>query len=261
MTLAVIVVNLAMSLVYLAYGTMTFVDLTHGGWHDRTRRQFGLAFLAIMFTCGPHHLDHAIHLMTTDVQGQPLDLVVVALGLPAGVIWFALRVEALLGGPGDRYVHGTPRWMALLPVAGASYLAITMAATGRIARADDFDPIVLPNLVIMVLYLFVGSTLTATQFRNHAASGRWSTSGLALAGVFFTCALMHLVYAGYGITGEYQPDSHIFPIDLAGVPGGAYFLWLVVGVHRGQIGRRARSRAVAVPARPEAEVRTPEPVG
>jgi len=267
-TVATGIANIAMSLVYLFYGTMTLFDLKDGGWRDRTRRQFGLAFLAIMFTCGPHHLDHGLHLLFTDTVGGSLDLLTVSLGLPAGVIWFALRLEAMFGGPGDRYVHGTPRWLALLPVVGAVYLAATVTAISRLVQAERFDPIVLPNLVVCTLYVFVGATLTATQFRNHEASGRWSTSGLALAGVFFTCALMHLTYAGYGVTGQYAVDSHILPIDVLSVPGAAYFLWLVVGVHRGQIGTNVartsrRSPTPASPGDPSAPVATdePEPVG
>ena len=63
MTVAVGLANIAMSFVYLAYGTITLFDLKDGGWRDRTRRQFGLAFLAIMFTCGPHHLEHGLHVL------------------------------------------------------------------------------------------------------------------------------------------------------------------------------------------------------
>ncbi len=248
MTMITGLANIAMSLVYLGYGTMTLFDLKDGGWHDRTRRQFGLAFLAIMFTCGPHHLEHGIHLLATDTVAGGLDLLVVGLGIPTGVVWFALRTEALLGGRGDRHIEGTPAWMAAVPVVLAVYAVLAVAGVGNLVRGTDFDPIIIPNLTIMALYVFVGATLAATQYRNFVTAGRWSLSGLSLSGVFLTCALMHLVYAGYGLTGQYRPDGHILPIDIAGVPGAAYFLWLVVGVHRGQIGRRAEQQATVAAA-------------
>lgn len=241
MTFAAGLTNLAMSLVYLCYGTITLFDLKDN-WHDRTRRQFGLAFLAIMFTCGPHHFVHGLHLLRTDVEAGPWDLVVVALGLPAGVVWFGLRMEALLGGAGDRHVRGTSRLLALLPVLGAAYLVATVAGVADLVRGSDVTLRAVPNLAVMVLYLFVGATLTATQFRNFDASGRWSVSGLSLASIFYTCALMHLVYAAYTTTGRYVDDGHVLAVDVLSVPGAAYFLWLVVGVHRGQIGKNVEQQ-------------------
>ncbi|HEX4903734.1 MAG TPA: hypothetical protein VFV42_13030 [Acidimicrobiales bacterium] len=247
MTVATALTNLAMSLVYLCYGTITLFDLKDN-WHDRTRRQFGLAFLAIMFTCGPHHADHGLHLLLTDVEAGAYDLFVVALGLPAGVVWFGLRMEALLGGTGDRHVSSTPRLLTLLPVLGVVYLVGTVAGVAGLMAPHDLPLRAAPNLVVMVLYFFVGATLTATQFRNHEASGRWSVSGLALASIFYTCALMHLVYAAYTTTGQYVDDGHVLAIDVLAVPGAAYFLWLVVAVHRGQIGRSVQQPAPAVAA-------------
>lgn len=247
-TVAVGLANIAMSFVYLAYGTITLFDLKDGGWRDRTRRQFGLAFLAIMFTCGPHHLEHGLHVLLTDVEGGGLDLLVVGLGLPAGLVWFVLRVEALLGGPGERHIVGTPRWLALVPALGAAYAVVVVAASADLVRGAGFEPRVLPNLAVTLLYLFVGATLTATQVRNFEASGRWSASGLSLASIFYTCALMHLVYAAYNTTGQYVGDDHVLAVDLLSVPGAAYFLWLVVGVHRGEIGKRAEQRPAVAAA-------------
>lgn len=247
MTVVTALANIAMSFVYLGYGTATLLDLRAGGWHDRTRRQFGLAFLAIMFTCGPHHIDHGLHLLLTDVRAGVLDLAVVTVGIVPGVLWFALRVEAVLGGPGDRHIVGTPRALSLLPVLGGAYLVGTVAAVTHLVRGVGFGAVVVPNLVVMVLYLFVSATLVATQLRNFEASGRWSVSGLALASIFATCALMHLVYAAYNTTGLYVDDGHVLAIDVLSVPGAAYFLWLVVGVHRGQIGRNVPSHVAVAP--------------
>jgi len=246
-TLTTALANIAMSFVYLGYGTITLFDLKDG-WHDRTRRQFGLAFLAIMFTCGPHHLAHGLHLLLSGAEAGPLDLVVVGVGLAPGVVWFGLRGEALLGGAGDRHLTGTPRALSLVPVLGAAYLVAMVAGTAHLVRGDGFGLASVPNLLVMVLYLFVGGTLTATQLRNFEASGRWSLSGLSLASIFFTCALMHLVYATYTATGRYADDGHVLAVDVLSVPGAASFLWLVVGVHRGVIGRRADAATTPTPA-------------
>lgn len=250
MTLTTIsaILNIAMSAVYIGYGSMTLLDLRKG-WRDPTRRRFGIAFLAIMFTCGPHHLEHGLHLLLTDTEGQWAHAAVVALGIPTGLVWFGLRIEALLGGRGDRSLLGTPRWLAALPVLLASYLALTAGAAGRIADNGGFEWLIVPNLLTMVLYLGIGGTLVATQLRNHRELGQWSVSGLALGGVFLTCSLMHLIYASYVSSGDFTADAHIVPIDIAMVPGGAYFLWLVTQVHRGTIGHRADRRRAQTPER------------
>lgn len=57
-------------------------------------------------------------------------------------------------------------------------------------------------------------------------------SGLSLAVVFPTCAIMHAVFLLYTATGLYHFDSHGFVIDWVGVPGAAYFLWVVHGLYR-----------------------------
>ena len=44
----------------------------------------------------------------------------VVAGLPAGAIWLLLRVEALRGGRGDRFIPNTPAWVAALPFVGAA---------------------------------------------------------------------------------------------------------------------------------------------
>src|SRR4029079_8529939 len=136
---------------------MTIVDLKRG-WKHFGFSHFGMAWIAMAFTCGPHHLEHAFHIAASSKgglfrvvstvgmichplsaasparfalnfgggngrgSGGALDLVVVLVGVPAGVIWFLLRVEALRGGRGDRFVSGTPTWVAALPILSAVYL-------------------------------------------------------------------------------------------------------------------------------------------
>lgn len=246
MTMASGVLNLVLGTIYFCYGLMTIVDLRRG-WATRGFSHFGFAWIAMAFTCGPHHLDHAAHTLLTDRPGGGLDVLAVVIGLPAGVVWFLLRVEAMMGGRGDRFVRGTPTWMIALPVAGAIYTTWLFMAMATITRGDTFDVRILPNLLLLGLYGAIGFVLATTQLRNHKVTGGWSLSGSALAGVMLTCAYMHTVYAAYGQTGYYDMDWHGLVIDTLSVPAAGYFLWVVLALHRGTIRDWNRSRTV-VPA-------------
>lgn len=241
MTMAVGLLNLVLGTVYTCYGLMTIVDLKRG-WATRGPSHFGFAWLAMAFTCGPHHLDHAAHVLLTDRPGGGLDVLAVAVGVPAGVTWFLLRVEALFGGSGDRFIPGTPRWLAAIPVVGAVYTASLFMALGTITRGDALDVRILPNLALLVLYGAIGAVLATTQLRNHQVTGGWSLSGTSLATVMFTCAYMHTVYAAYGQTDYYDLDIHGLVIDIVSVPAAVYFLWVVLALHRGTIRDWNRAR-------------------
>ena len=91
MRAAVAGVNLLLGMVYLSYGVMTIIDLRRG-WEKRGFSHFGLAWIAMAFTCGPHHFEHGLHIAVAGRDGGALDLIAVVVGLPAGVTWFLLRV-------------------------------------------------------------------------------------------------------------------------------------------------------------------------
>jgi hypothetical protein len=234
-TTAVGLLNVALGTVYFSYGLMTVVDLKRG-WRANGFSHFGFAWLAMAFTCGPHHLDHGAHILLADRSGGALDLVTIAVGAPAGVIWFLLRAEAMLGGRGDRSIRGTPLWIDLLPLAGIVYGGVLLAAAldVRIGTAS-FEPRSVPNLLLLVLYAAIGVQLARTQVGNRPHAGGWSLSGTALAMVMLTCALMHGVYALYATTGRYDLDAHGQVIDTLSVPAAAYFLWVVAALHRGRL--------------------------
>ena len=61
MSTAVVITNLVLGLVYTSYGVMTIFDLKRG-WRTFGFSHFGMAWIAMAFTCGPHHLEHAAHL-------------------------------------------------------------------------------------------------------------------------------------------------------------------------------------------------------
>jgi hypothetical protein len=227
--------NLVLGTVYTSYGLLTLVDMRRG-WRTHGFSHFGAAWVAMAFTCGPHHLDHGIHVLATDRPGGGLDLIAMVVGLPAGVIWFLLRVEALTGGRGDRSVRATPLWLDAMPALGAVYLTAMVAAATGVVRADWVgEPRALPHLPLVVLYTAIGMVLARTQVRNHAITGGWSLSGLTLAMVMLTCSVMHGTYALYGATGRYHLDVHGQAIAWLSVPAAAYFCWVVWALHRGAL--------------------------
>ena len=226
--------NLVLGTVYTCYGLMTIVDLRRG-WATRGPSHFGLAWLAMAFTCGPHHLDHAAHLLLAGRPGTGLELLTVVVGLPAGVCWFLLRVEALYGGRGDRPIRGTPWWIGLAPLVGVVYGALVLVSLTTIARGHDLRPEILPNVLLVGLYGAIGLVLATTQLRDHVITGGWSLSGVSLSAVMLTCAAMHGVYAGHAQRGTFGVDIHGFTIDTLSVPAAVYFLWVVLSLHRGHL--------------------------
>jgi hypothetical protein len=223
--------NIALGLVYTQYGTMTAIEMKRG-WNTLGFSHFGAAWIAMAFTCGPHHLVHGTHVLFEGRAGGPLDAIAVAIGVPAGVTWFALRVEAFRGGRGDRFVEGNPGWILALPLVAGAYLAtLAFAIVDRGGVQLDNAWLIVPNVLLVAIYMTIGYFLLRTQLRNRMAVGGWSISGVALAVIFPTCAMMHGVWAYYGLTGRYQFDIHGFTIDWLAVPAGLYFLWVVRGLY------------------------------
>lgn len=233
MSAAVAAGNILLGVVYTQYGTMTLAEMV------RNRRtmgfsHFGAAWIAMAFTCGPHHWVHGIHVAAEGRTGGTLDLFAVLVGLPAGVVWFLLRVEAFRGGRGDRFWAGNPVWVMALPTLGGIYATALGAATLQVRGLELNDVmLVLPNLLLIVIYCAIGWFLARTQLANRRPLGGWSVSGLALAIIFPTCAAMHGVFALYTLAGRYDADVHGIGIDWLAVPAGLYFLWVVHALYRG----------------------------
>jgi surface polysaccharide O-acyltransferase-like enzyme len=103
----------------------------------------------------------------------------------------------------------------------------------------------LSNLFVVVTYGMVGWYLADYQVRRYAAERFWSLSGVSLVGVFFTCALMHLIYA----TTERHAET--LPFDLFGIPASIYFLWIVKRVHSDSVVDWNRRPLVGAAATPE----------
>jgi len=255
MTVAVGVANLVLGLVYCQYGTMTLIEMRRH-WRSMGFSHFGAAWIAMAFTCGPHHLVHGLHLLTTGAAAGSLDLTAVLIGFPAGVIWFVLRVEAFRGGAGDRFVSGNPLWVLALPTIAGIYLTALVAIIAQSGTLDTRHlAAVAPNLLLVPIYSTIGYYLVRTQLANRRPLGGWSVSGLALAVIFPTCAVMHAIYAYYSLGGAYGPAVHTTVIDWFAVPAGIYFLWVVHALYRGTFrdwNRGAALRAAAQRAPQEA---------
>lgn len=253
MSLSVGILNIVLGFVYTQYGVMTMIEM----WRNRDTMgfsHFGLAWIAMAFTCGPHHFVHGLHVVAEGRSGGVLDLVAVLVGFPAGVIWFALRVEAFVGGRGDRFIPGSPLWVLALPTLAGIYLtALVAALLGLGPWQLSHLPLALPNILLVPIYITIGYFLIRTQVANRRPLGGWSLSGLSLAVIFPTCAAMHAVYAAYLMTTVYVPDWHGLSVGWLAVPAGLYFLWVVRALYKGTFrdwngAPRATSSPVPAPA-------------
>lgn len=236
MTVLVGLLNIGLGMVYTSYGIMTAIDLKRG-WRSSGFSHFGVAWLVMAFTCGPHHLEHGLHQLAAGRAGASLELFALLAGAPAGVTWFVLRIEAVRGGPGDRPLRGTPRLLRLAPHLTAFYVAVVVAGIAVVAGRGGFafDQRLTPNLLLVGLYTMVGYYLFRTQVHRHRTQGGWSTSGVALTAVFPTCAVMHLSWLVYAAAGTYDVDWHLLAIDWLSVPAAVYFLWVVRALARGSL--------------------------
>lgn len=227
------VLHVLLGIVYAQYGTMTLVEMKRN-WGSMGFSHFGAAWIAMAFTCGPHHFFHGIHILFEGRQATALDMVTVLIAAPAGLLWFYLRVEAFFGGQGDFHIAGTPLWVAALPTFLGMYLtAVVAAGLGALPLDADRLPYVLANILLVPLYAMVSYYVTRTQIANHRPLGGWSVSGLCLAVIFFSCAVMHAVGALYTLSTQYDLDPHGITIDLLGVPAAIYFVSVVRALHRG----------------------------
>ena len=247
MRAAVAGLNILLGVVYTSYGIMTMIEMKRG-WKTLGFSHFGAAWIAMAFTCGPHHLAHGLHIALGHMGAGGLDLAYVLIGLPAGAIWFLLRVEAFAGGRGDRFISGTPAWLAASPVLTILYSITFAGLAARIVAVGGvrLSSMVAPNVLLVGIYITIGYFLIRTQLRNRESLGGWSVSGISLGVVFPTCAVMHAAVAVYGLSGLYTFDVSGFFIDWLAVPAALYFLWVVRGLYQDAL--RDWNRIVQRPA-------------
>jgi hypothetical protein len=240
------VVSIGLGIAYLVLATIA----VHEVIHDRKVlgvSRFGIGYVLMASSCGPHHVIHGHHaLMGVDAGASVA--VTALLGLPPGLVFVWCRIEAAFGGRGDRFVRGTPTWLVALPV---GFLLVAGAVIGQALQHGPARPWSIStwaNAFVAVTYSMVAWPLLRTQFRRRVALGGWSLSGLSLSAIFPTCALMHLAYA-FSAAG----DVHSKVVDVWGVPASLYFLAVVRALYRDSIvdwNRRPLVGALRPAARP-----------
>ena len=227
MRTAVATSNIVLGTAYLGVGFLILLDLKQG-WHVFGFSRFGAGLAAVAFTCGAHHFVHGEHVAFRGQDAGRVDLLTVLVGLPFAATWLWLRLEALTGRPGERFIPGTPPWVLALPnLAGVYVTVLVVAGFHVVHRSATFQVALLPHVALVGVYLTIGWLLLRTQFVFHRESGGWSLSGCSFCGIFFTCAVMHAAIVLSGIGGREVVDVHGFLIALLGVPAGIYFLRVV----------------------------------
>ena len=251
--------SLAIGVAYAGLGLLSAWEAIslhrYRGWS-----RFGLGFSLMAASCGPHHLVHGWGVLHGESVSWPM-FAVTLIGLPAGLIFVGLRFETMWGGQGERLIVASPHRMVAL--AGAfTVVAGWLAASAFASPVTDSFPVrclstgaridfasvsFIANVFVTVTYGMVGWYLADRQVRRLLTSGAWSLSGIALTGVFFTCAQMHLIDA------TIHGNDLMLMFDLIGIPASVYFLWVVKQVHNDAMidwNRRPLVGAAAAPARP-----------
>ena len=183
---------LATGLAYTALGVIAVYELIRYR-RDRGFSHFGLSFAVMAFTCGPHHLVHAYrHLVLHEPAHGPM-LAAMALGARRRSSSSRCALEATFGGRGDRLIRNS-RSSPLVPPVMIAVAGATLWEAFRHAAAMHVDlRALVPNVVLFVNYALVGYFTARTQFARRPLLDGWSLSGVAMSGVFVTCAISHLV--------------------------------------------------------------------
>ncbi|WP_410499665.1 hypothetical protein [Chitinibacter sp. S2-10] len=247
MSLIIGISNLLLGVAYVGLGLLSAWEAA-SQYRYRGLSRFGLGFSLMAASCGPHHLVHGWCVLQGGTVSTPM-LALTLTGLPAGIVFCWLRAEAMLDGRGDRTLAINGRVMAAVTIT----LLIVMSSLAGWAMASPPPPpysivctaqgiqsglyalntnlapsslVLYSNLWVTFAYAMVGWYLLDTQISRYVSTRSWSLSGLSLAGVFPTCAAMHLILA---LTSSQQTST--LPFDLLGIPASIYFLWVVKQLH------------------------------
>jgi hypothetical protein len=237
--------NLLVGMAYVTLGLLSAWEVA-SQYRYRGVSRFGVGFSLMAASCGPHHLIHGWCVLQGGAVSTPM-LAVTLTGLPAGIVFCWLRAEAMRNGRGDRTVaiKGSAiaaasivslvsvsllaGWAMAAPPDPYQFICTTLGIQPSVADSDaglGRTLVVLSNLWVSFTYAMVGWYLADTQIRRYVSTQSWSLSGLALTGVFPSCAAMHLILA---LTASQDTGTLVF--DLIGVPASVYFLWVVKQLH------------------------------
>ena len=227
MTLLAGILALGTGLAYTLLGAIAAYEL---GRHSARRgfSHFGAAFVLMAFTCGPHYIVHAVHLLFEgDRATWPLTAVDAArrrAGLASSSCSASRRWPAGAATGSCAAIRRCCRRRR-----GCSRSCPASSSRARLAytaREGASTLALAPNAVLFGAFLVVGALVRRTQAARRPLLGGWSLSGVAMAGVFPTCGASHLIA---GLVSE--PDLHTLLFDLPGVPASLFFLWVVHRVH------------------------------
>jgi hypothetical protein len=227
MSLAIGWLSLAAALAYLALAGLVGMELLRFG-SRRGFSQFGTAFVLMAGAIGVHHGLEGFKAFG-DAGARP-SLVVDALviGLLPAAVFVALRAELAVGGRGDRFLAGTPWWLRAVPWAGTFAGGVLAAAVvDHVGRHGMALWKTWPSIVLTIAYAAAGLLFVRAQTARREATGGFSVSGLALAAMFPTCAVMQATTAATG-----GVDVTLFLVDVATVPASAWFLLSTLRLHR-----------------------------
>lgn len=214
-------------------------------------RRFGLALSALGTTAAAHYI---VAVLSRSGQGQHADgprLAALVLALLPVAVFFWLRVEAYLDGPGDRFLDGRPAWVSLLPAAiacGAGAVLVTAWMNPPPAARHGEPGVVLrwagllPSIVLVAAWLAIGLSLMRGQQIRRALLGGWSLSGVVVTLIFPTGAV---AYATQALT--VRPTMASIVVDWLGVPAALWF-WRECRRLTGSLERTAHRHTVTVPA-------------
>lgn len=153
---------------------------------------FGVWLTALLLTTGPLMIELARETVVGDV-GRPLLLVSLLAALPPTVAFLSLRIEAGLGGRGDRIISGNPAALEVGAV-GTLLVAGAILGVGIASLVEDGGPALverLPSLVAAANLAVVTVLVFRTQLWRHRMLRCWSLSGVALTTTLASWSLLH----------------------------------------------------------------------
>lgn len=215
-----------------------------------SHRRFGLALSALGIATAAHYGYAAFARPDQAQAAEPAHVAAIAILLLPVAVFFWLRAEAYLDGPGDRFHEGRPGWVMLLPGAvscAAGAVLITAWMNPPLSPSGSEDVAlrwlsVLPTILVAATSLAIGWSLMRGQQTRRAVLGGWSLSGLAVTLIFPTSAV---AYATHALT--VRPTLMGSLVDWLGVPATLWF-WRECRRLTGTAERMADRQTVTVPA-------------
>lgn len=203
-------------------------DVWRGYKETGNVERLGFGLMAMGFTCGPHHIEHGIHILL-DVTFSAIDLGFALVALPFPLAFMGLRIAAALGKSGDvefRYTKAELAnnvllgfWLFWSFWTGASWMYL-LVQYGLPAYTAG------PQYVLAALFPVIGWLFFRANNLNTFRYRRSSLNSLLLAGLFITCGASHLITGTLLGAGVFA-FQHLYLIDSFGVFAAILFLLLV----------------------------------